>query len=150
MKMIQHQRCGLVNQGGAAIVEFALIAIVFFTLLLGIIEFGRVLFTWNSAVEATRYGVRVAVVCDIGSTAIVSRMQQIMPAITAANVVVTYEPSGCDQSNCERVKVKLQGLSVTPLIPLLNATLSVPSSETSLLRESLASSIGGASNPVCS
>lgn len=142
-------KCGG-KQGGAAAVEFALIAIVFFSLLLGILEFGRVLFTYNSAVEATRYGARVAVVCDIGSAAIVSRMQLIMPAIVSANVAVTYEPSTCVQSTCERVKVKIQGLSVTPLIPVLNVTLPVPSSETSLLRESLASAIGGANNPVCS
>ena len=108
------------------------------------------LFTYNSAVEATRYGARVAVVCDIGSAAIVSRMQLILPAIAAANVAVTYEPTTCVQSTCERVKVKIQGLSVTPLIPVLNVTLPVPSSETSLLRESLASAIGGANNPVCS
>lgn len=147
--MIRNQaKCGG-KQDGAAAVEFALIAMVFFSLLLGILEFGRVLFTWNSAVEATRYGARVAVVCDIGSTAIVSRMQLIMPAVTATNVAVTYEPSTCVQSTCERVKVKIQGLSVTPLIPVLNVTLPVPSSETSLLRESLASAIGGNANPVC-
>lgn len=148
--MIRNQTRCRGKQGGAAAVEFALIAIVFFSLLLGILEFGRVLFTYNSAVEATRYGARVAVVCDIGSAAIVSRMQLILPAIAAANVAVTYEPTTCVQSTCERVKVKIQGLSVTPLIPVLNVTLPVPSSETSLLRESLASVIGGANNPVCS
>ncbi len=137
------------NQQGASAVEFALIAIVFFALLLGIIEFGRVLFTWNSAVEATRYGARVAVVCDLNSNAIVSRMQQILPSIQAANVVITYKNSagltGCSASTCERVYVRLQGLSITPMIPILNVTLTVPSFETSLLRESLSS----ASNPVC-
>jgi Flp pilus assembly protein TadG len=138
------------RQEGAAAVEFALIAILFFSLLLGILEFGRVLFTYNAAVEATRYGARVAVVCDIGSSAIVSRMQLILPALATTNVAVTYEPTACVQNTCERVKVKIQGISVTPLIPVLNVTLPVPSSETSLLRESLANSIGGASNPVCS
>lgn len=136
------------KQSGVSAVEFALIAIVFFTLLLGIIEFGRVLFTWNSAVEATRYGVRTAVVCDLNDDAIVSRMQRIMPSITSANVAVTYESSNgqtCTQSTCERVYVRLQGLSITPLIPLLNMTLTVPAFETSLLRESLSST----SNPVC-
>lgn len=145
-----HQTRFYKKQAGTAAVEFALIAIFFFSLLLGILEFGRVLFKYNSAVEATRYGARVAVVCDIGSTAIVTKMQQIMPDIATANVAVTYEPTACVQSTCQRVKVKIQGISVTPLIPLLNATLPVPASETSLLRESLANSIGGASNPVCS
>lgn len=138
------------KQAGAAAVEFALIAMVFLSLLMGILEFGRVLFTYNAAVEATRYGARVAVVCDMGSAAIVSKMQLILPAIANANVSVTYEPSACVQNTCQRVKVKIQGLNVTPMIPVLNVTLPVPSSETSLLRESMASSIGGASNPVCS
>ncbi|PPC93386.1 MAG: pilus assembly protein TadG [Methylotenera sp.] len=148
--MIRHQTIFRKKQAGAAAVEFALIAILFFSLLLGILEFGRVLFTYNAAVEATRYGARVAVVCDIGSTAIVSRMQLILPALATTNVAVTYEPTACVQNTCERVKVKIQGLNVTPLIPVLNVTLPVPSSETSLLRESLASAIGGANNPVCS
>lgn len=146
MKTIQLHRRPRQKQRGVAAVEFALIAIVFFTLLLGILEFGRVLFTWNSAVETTRYGARVAVVCDIGSSAVLSSMQQIMPDITSTNVAVTYEPSGCSQGTCERVKVKLQGLSVTPLIPFLDLPLTVPAFETSLLRESLSST----SNPVCS
>jgi hypothetical protein len=148
--MIRHQIIFREKQEGAAAVEFALIATLFFSLLLGILEFGRVLFTYNAAVEATRYGARVAVVCDIGSTAIVSRMQLILPALATTNVAVTYEPTACTQNTCERVKVKIQGISVTPLVPVLNVTLPVPSSETSLLRESLANSIGGASNPVCS
>lgn len=146
MNMIRHQKLWLKNQVGAAAVEFALIAIIFFSLLFGIIEFGRVLFTWNSAVEATRYGARVAVVCDIGSGAALSRMQEIMPNLVAANVVVTYEPSGCTKSTCQRVTVEIQGLNMTMMIPLFNVTLPVPAFETSLLRESLTS----LSNPVCS
>ena len=52
------------HQNGATVIEFALVAVVFFTVLLGIMDFGRLLFTWNSAVEATRLGARVSVVCD--------------------------------------------------------------------------------------
>ena len=37
------------RQFGAAIVEFAIVAVVFLTLLLGIMDFGRMLFTWNAA-----------------------------------------------------------------------------------------------------
>lgn len=50
------------RQRGAAAVEFALIALVFFTLLLGIIEFGRLLYLWNTTQEVTRYAAREAVV----------------------------------------------------------------------------------------
>ena len=35
-------------------VEFAIVAVLFFSLLLGIMDFGRLLFTWNAAAaEAT-------------------------------------------------------------------------------------------------
>lgn len=51
------------KQRGAAAVEFALIAMFFFAVLFGIIEFGRALFVWNSVQEVTRYVAREAVVC---------------------------------------------------------------------------------------
>lgn len=50
------------GQRGTAAVEFALIAMVFFTLLLGIIEFGRLLYVWNTVQEVTRHAAREAVV----------------------------------------------------------------------------------------
>lgn len=50
------------SQHGAAAVEFAIIAMVFFTLLLAIIEFGRFMFVWNTAQEVTRCAARHAVV----------------------------------------------------------------------------------------
>ena len=64
----------LLRQRGVAAVEFALIASIFFMLLIGIMEMGRILFYWNTATEATRLGARLAVVCDIGDNAIKSRM----------------------------------------------------------------------------
>jgi Flp pilus assembly pilin Flp len=51
------------KQRGAAAVEFALIAVFFFAVLFGIVEFGRGLFVWNSVQEVTRYVAREAVVC---------------------------------------------------------------------------------------
>lgn len=52
-----------VKQRGAATVEFALIAIIFFGLLFGIVEFGRGLYVWNSIQEVTRYVARESVTC---------------------------------------------------------------------------------------
>lgn len=56
------QKRGGKGQRGAAAVEFGLIAMVFFTLLLGIIEFGRFLYLWNTVQEVTRHAAREAVV----------------------------------------------------------------------------------------
>lgn len=55
-------------QGGAAAVEFALVAIVFFALLLGIVEFGRFLYLFNAVQEVTRRAAREAVVRDFTTT----------------------------------------------------------------------------------
>lgn len=84
-------------QRGTAAVEFALIAIVFFTLLLGIIEFGRVLYVWNSAQEVTRRAAREAVVLWVDQ-ADTARSRALfggasLPAgaeITAANINIEY------------------------------------------------------------
>lgn len=137
------------HQRGAAAVEFALVAIVFFMLLIGIVEMGRVLFTWNATAEATRYGARVAVVCPKDDPAILSRMQKIMPALVTENVVVTYTPNGCSVANCQQVSVRVQNVPVTTLIPVSAATLMVPPFTTTLPRESMLDDIDGRENPVC-
>jgi len=54
-------------QRGAATVEFALLAIVFFMVLLGIMEFGRLIYVWNTAQEVTRHAAREAVVRDFSA-----------------------------------------------------------------------------------
>ena len=51
------------NQRGAAMVEFAIIALVFFTVVFGLIESARAYFTVNTLTEMTRRGARVASVC---------------------------------------------------------------------------------------
>jgi hypothetical protein len=51
-------------QQGAAVVEFALVAVPFLLLLLGAIEFGRLMYLWNTVQEVTRNAARQAVVTD--------------------------------------------------------------------------------------
>lgn len=55
-------------QQGAETLEFALIAIFYFTLLFAVFEFSRALYTWNVLTEATRRGARMATVCPYNST----------------------------------------------------------------------------------
>lgn len=55
-------KTGKAGQRGAAAVEFALIASFFLLLLLGIVEFGRFLFLFNTVQEITRCAARQAVV----------------------------------------------------------------------------------------
>lgn len=52
------------KQKGAAALEFGLVALVFLLLLLGIVEFGRLLFVFNTVQEVTRRAAREAVVSE--------------------------------------------------------------------------------------
>lgn len=49
------------DQRGASLAEFAVVAGFFFTLILGIIEFSRLLYTHNALADASRRGARYAV-----------------------------------------------------------------------------------------
>lgn len=140
------------RQRGVAALEFAIISVVFFTLLIGVMEMGRVLFYWNTASEATRLGARVAVVCDINSSQsasnpVIKDMQQLLPILQPANVTVTYTPSGCDASSCTAVTVAIANVTVNTVVPFVPFNLNMPPFSTTLPRESL-NSVNG-TNPSC-
>lgn len=56
------RKCLKKGQRGSSIAEFALGASVFFMIIFGIIEFGRLLYTHNALTDATRRGARYAVI----------------------------------------------------------------------------------------
>lgn len=135
---------------GAAAVEFALVSLVFFTVLLGAMEMGRLMFYWNTAAEVTRLGARMAVVCDLNDAEIRTRMRALLPILADADITVTYTPGGCDVNSCQLVSVNLA--STTPIqtyIPFVPLSVLMPAFATTLSRESMQSTFGGANNPVC-
>jgi Flp pilus assembly protein TadG len=131
-------------------VEFAIVSALFFTVLLGAVEMGRLLWTWNAAVEATRLGARLAVVCDIGEPNIVTRMRERLPALSSSNVRIDYVNPGyaintCSPANCQSVRVTLSGYTHRPIIPFVALNIPIPSFQTTLPKEYMQS----AGNPVC-
>ena len=56
MKTYQNRK----SERGSTIAEFAVVALLFFTIIFGIIEFGRLLYTHNALTDATRRGARYA------------------------------------------------------------------------------------------
>lgn len=60
--MLSRQKKSRAKQRGAAAVEFGIIAVLFFTLFFGIIEFGRVFYLYNTVQEVTRCAAREGVV----------------------------------------------------------------------------------------
>jgi Flp pilus assembly protein TadG len=85
------------NRQGAAVVEFAIVAPVFFLLVFGMIEFGRAIMVQQILTNASREGARRAVLD--GSTAadvntfLVGTPNGYLPKAGIANAVVTITPT---------------------------------------------------------
>jgi hypothetical protein len=58
VKNLSHRQ----NERGTTVAEFAVVALLFFTVIFGIIEFGRLLYIHNALTDATRRGARFAVI----------------------------------------------------------------------------------------
>lgn len=138
------------RQRGVAAVEFAIVSTMFFTLLIGIMEMGRLLWTWNAAAEATRLGARLAVVCSIGEANIKTRMREMLPAISNSNITIDYlnppfAANSCTADSCKEVRVSLSGYVHQTIIPFLPLSVTLPPFRTTLPREYMDST----GNPVC-
>lgn len=141
------------KQRGAAIVEFAFVALIFFTLLIGIMDFGRWLFTLNSAAEATRLGARLAAVCSKSDQSkIKERMRFFIGSVASGQININYKPNDTCNPDwtaatniCESVTVQLSGAQFRTFIPFLAGSYDIPPFTTTLPRELMNS----AGNPMC-
>ncbi len=82
------------DRRGAAVVEFAVVAPIFLLLVLGMIEFGRVLMVQQMLINASREGARVAVLDGATTGDVESTVDDYLDgsSISAANVTVTPDP----------------------------------------------------------
>ena len=115
------------TERGATTVELAFVLLVFLMFLLSVLDFSRMLFTWNAAAEAARLGARYAVVCATTSSQAqaLAKMQSLMPEIGGATM--TWDPAGCDSSTCEGVTVTITGLNFRWLSPITGLVIPVRS-----------------------
>lgn len=127
------------RQTGATVVEFALALLLFSMFLLGLLDFARMLYSWNAATEATRAGARYAAVCgdQASDAAVLVRMQALLPQIST--IAINWDPAGCNPATCEGVSVRVTGMNfqwISPLPgPLLQAAVPMPRFSTYLPRE---------------
>ena len=144
------------KQKGINIVEFAIVSLLFFTLLFGIIEFARMMFIINTLGEATRRGARVAAVCPINAVEIkrVVRFSGAPNTVTNGNIIaidpdnitISYlkddftpeTTSNYDNVAFVQVSIDTSQLSQTLSIPGVSSlTIIPPAITTTLPRESL-------------
>lgn len=128
------------KQDGAVIIEFTLVLLLFLMFVFGILDFSRLLYTWQMANEATREGARYAVACaePSNSDRIKARMQALLPQIAPSNVNVVWSPGGCDSTSCEAVTVSITDMQFNWISPIVGAGtkfIPMPSFSTYLQRE---------------
>lgn len=130
------------RQRGGTAVEFALVFLIFLTFLLAIVDFSRMLYTWNAAGEATRAGARYAAICDdtFNKAAVLARMQQLLPAI--ADISIQWQDdagnTNCTSATCTGLTVTITSMQyrwISPILGLSNHTLPTPTFKTFLTRE---------------
>ena len=146
------------NQSGVAIIEFAISFVLFWVVLIAIIEFCRAMFAWNSALEATRLGSRLASICSMDSAQQNIIRDKVQYFITSSGMVVnnlnsnwlefSYFPAGCNYSSCTSVESKLVGIEIKLLIPISIAIFTLPEFRHVVLRESLSSTIKNSDNTI--
>lgn len=128
---------------GVATVEFALVLSIVLLLLLGLVELGRVLFTWNSAVDATRRGARTAAIVALNDKPkVLAEMRLVMPELTAPEINVEYSIDGtfpgaaCVRGTCRFVRVSLTR-EFHPAVYFLPAVIPLPDFATTVPVEAL-------------
>ncbi len=154
--MVNH----FIKQQGMTTIEFSIVGTVFFIVLLGVIEVGRLLFTWSTLAEATRRGARVAAVCPpnhsaIRRIAVFERFDggsrsPIISGLSTNNILVSYldengDPVGdvsveANYLNIQYVRVEVDADNPYQhrlLIPTFNQTINAPSFAATIPRESL-------------
>jgi len=140
------------SQKGQTLVEFALAVMLFLTLLFGIIEFGRALWTWNTIVQATRAGARFAITSDpANNTAIKNWVvysnaagtgDPVLTGLSTSNVTVAFVKNdttliAATPYQADVVQVGITGYNFDFIVPLFGGSMTLPPFSTTLPVEGL-------------
>lgn len=140
------------RQQGLSTVEFAIVAVVLFMLIFGVIEVGRAFFVASALDEATRRGARMAAVCPVNDPAIAQAAafdNALIPGLDTTDIVVEYldesagvVPNPADPTGfitIRFVRVRVVGFQHQMFIPVVTALaqFTMPEYATMLPRESL-------------
>ena len=144
------------RQKGMTTVEFAIIGMLFFIILFGIIEVGRALFVWNGLADITRRAARIGAVCPPNHATVIPTAiynaagnggsSGIISGLASSHVKVLYldstmtdlpNPETTDFSSVKYVQASIDGYKHQMLIPTFNITLTPPDFATTVPAESL-------------
>jgi len=81
---------------GAAVTEFAIVAPVFFMMVVGFIEFGRALMVQQVLINASRVGARQAITTGATQSEVTSSVEDYTESLAVPGVNVSVSPSPTD------------------------------------------------------
>jgi Flp pilus assembly protein TadG len=81
------------NRRGAAVVEFAVVSPVFFLLVFGMIEYGRMVMVQQLLTNAAREGARVGVLDNSTSSDVTTAVNSYLTAARINNATITCNPT---------------------------------------------------------
>lgn len=140
MRQTKKARC---SERGSTLVEFAIGATLFLTVMFGVIEFGRALWVHNALSDAARRGTRYAVVHTAADSAAVKNVvvygdptggsTPLVDNLTTSNVNVTYSAFGL---NGGTATVSINNYEFKFIIPIVSTSIQMPNYSTTLTAES--------------
>ena len=143
--MLEKRNSKRTAEDGSTLIEFTVVAAVFFMMLVAIVAAGNLYYTHNALVEATRRGARYAVLNPTGSTTAVKNVvvygtatpaqgaTSLIYNLTPDNVTVTY--SGLNVAS-GTVTVTISSYSYPFVAPTLTTSITMPPYRTTLSGES--------------
>jgi Flp pilus assembly protein TadG len=141
--MIQNRKQKKNGEEGASLMEFAIAATVFLTVLFAIVEFGRALWVHNALSDAARRGARYAVlhkaadIDDVKKIVVYGDLTETTPMLenfSTGNVDVFYDNF---KLNGGTVRVSVHDYDFQLILPLLVSSIRMPSYTTTLTGESV-------------
>lgn len=131
------------GERGSTLVEFAIGATLFLTVMFAVIEFGRALWVHNALADAARRGARYAVVHTAADSAAVKNVvvygdpaggsTPLVDNLTTSNVNVTYSGFGLSGGTAT---VSISNYQFQFVVPIVSTSISMPSYSTTLTAES--------------
>jgi Flp pilus assembly protein TadG len=131
------------GEEGASLLEFAIAATVFLTVIFAVVEFGRALWVHNALSDAARRGARYAVlhqatdIDDVKKIVVYGDLTETNPMLenfSTANVDVVYNDFKLDGGT---VSVSVHDYDFQLILPLLVSSIRMPSYSTTLTGESV-------------
>ena len=132
------------GERGSTIIEFTVVAVVFFMMLVGIVSAGNLFYTHNALVEATRRGARYAVIHPSGSTTAVQNVVVYgtdSPAVGATSLIYNLQPSNVTVTYSSlnvasgTVSVSINNYSFPFVLPTQTTSITMPPYRTTLSGE---------------